>query len=298
MTAREIYSPEPARGWLPWGILAPFLCLVFVVAPAIGGSIVLEQFQLADAKGDPIGLVGLAAFLVFPFAAMAVAVVAWVLLVERRSLVTIGLGAVGAVKFVPGHLIGLATICSVVGAIWAAGGYEVGGFGKALAAQGAIASVALLLVSFVVQASAEEIVFRGWFLSALTRRLGIVVAMLLTSAVFSLVHYGPGQLWLVTLNTFLFSVFTCCWVLREGGIWGVMGWHVGWNWLSAVGFELPITGLDANVPALIVELTARGPDHLTGGAQGPEGSVFCTIFFVASSIALLGSRAGDARRAQ
>lgn len=34
------------------------------------------------------------------------------------------------------------------------------------------------------------------------------------------------------------------------------------------------------MPALTVSLAPTGPDYLTGGAQGPEGSIFCTLFFV------------------
>ena len=32
MTPVALYSPEPARGWLPWGALAPLLAMVFVVS--------------------------------------------------------------------------------------------------------------------------------------------------------------------------------------------------------------------------------------------------------------------------
>jgi hypothetical protein len=34
------------------------------------------------------------------------------------------------------------------------------------------------------------------------------------------------------------------------------------------------------VPALAVTLAPIGSDLLTGGAQGPEGSIMCTLFFV------------------
>jgi hypothetical protein len=85
----------------------------------------------------------------------------------------------------------------------------------------------------------------------------------------------------VVLSSFLFSVFACAWALRTGQIWGVMGWHAGWNWLLAVGFEVPVTGLNAGLPALLVQLVPRGPALLTGGSQGPEGSLWCSFFFAA-----------------
>ena len=106
-----------------------------------------------------------------------------------------------------------------------------------------------------------------------------MLAVVLVSLVFTLLHYSPHQPPLVMASTVLFSLFACAWVLRSGNLWGVMGWHAGWNWLLAVGFELPVTGLDAHLPALLVALRPQGGDALTGGTQGPEGSVLCVVFF-------------------
>ena len=288
MKATAIYSAEPAKGWLPWGALAPILGLVFVVAPLLGASLLLEHFALLDTKGDPVGLQGLCALLLFPFALIGLVVLAWVHFVERRSLATIGLGGVDRAKtFLGGHAIGLATSCAVVASIWIAGGYAAGGYGKAFGSASALRNIGFLLVCFAVQSSVEEIVFRGWLLSAMARKLPIGIAVGLTSILFALLHYDLGQPWLVTANILLFSTFTCCWALTTGNIWGAMGWHAGWNWLLATGFEVPVTGLDAKMPALLVQLTAKGPAFLTGGAQGPEGSLLCGLFFAGASAFLL-----------
>jgi uncharacterized protein len=61
-----------------------------------------------------------------------------------------------------------------------------------------------------------------------------------------------------------------------------MGWHAGWNWLLAVGFNLPLTGLDVGIPAFIATLEPNGAVWLTGGDQGPEGSVVTVGYFLAS----------------
>ena len=283
----SIFSTAPAKGWIVWGLAAPVLSLVLIVGASLPGDLVLEDLGLVDARGHPVSTDGLAAMLLLPFGLMGLAVLAWIHLVERRGLDTVGLGGTGkASKFAIGHAVGLLTISAIVAGIWACDGYEVGAWAKALSSGGVMASIGILLVCFAVQSSVEEFVFRGWLLSAIARRLNVALAVVLTSAVFSLLHYGPGQFWLVTLNVFLFSVFACAWALKVGSIWGVMGWHSGWNWLLAVGFELPVTGLDAGVPALLVELNHLGPDVLTGGAQGPEGSVVCT-FFLAGAIGWL-----------
>lgn len=288
MKSTSLYSSEAPRGWLPWGALAPFLCIVLVAVTDVAASVVLERFHLVTAKGDPIGVTGLLWFLLFGFSLMGLAFLGWVRFVERRSLATIGLvGSHRIRSFLAGHAIGLATISAVVAAIGMSGGFSAGAFGKALGSPTALLGIGALLVAFALQSSVEELVFRGWLLSVTARKLNVPIAVLLTSCVFTLLHFGPGQHWATTSSSFLFSTFACCWALRQGHIWGVMGWHAGWNWLLAVGFELPVTGLNAGLPALLVELTPRGTVLLTGGTQGPEGSLWCNVFFTAGIAFLL-----------
>jgi len=276
------YSDEPARGWLPWAALAPFLTIVFVLIPVLATEAPMEAMGLVDARGYPIGTRGLIAFLLPPFALTGLLVLGWVRFVERRPLTTIGLTRPGAARSFPlGLAIGAATIFAVVAASWIAGALDAAGYAPAFASPAALGNIAFLLLAFAVQSSVEEILFRGWLFSLVSRKFNVMTGVALTSIVFAFLHFGPGQPWLVTLNVILFSVFACCWALKSGNIWGVMGWHAGWNWLLATGFELPVTGLDAQLPALLVKLVPTGPAYLTGGAQGPEGSVFCTLFFLA-----------------
>lgn len=288
MKTTSLFSPEPAKGWIPWGALAPFLLIFFVAAPVLLTDEPFIQWGFVDDRGNPIGAFGLYAFLLIPFAMTGALVLAWVLFVERRPLRTIGLTpSGGAMSFARGLAIGFATIGAVVAAIWSAGGYQAHAFASALFAPGDLTSIGILFLCFVVQASVEEIIFRGWLMSAIARKFNVALAVILTCAVFTLLHYGRGQELLVTAGTFLFSAFACLWALKARNIWGVMGWHVGWNWLLATGFELPVTGFDAGVSALLVKLVPHGPDILTGGSQGPEGSVICVIFFVGAVATLL-----------
>lgn len=282
MTTRTVFSAEPHRGWLPWGLLAPFLCIFFVALTALGPEPLLERNGWVDAHGDPVGLTGWYAFLVIPFALNGLLILAWTLWVERRPLATIGLtGPAPGKTLLGGLLVGAATILAVVVAIGLAGGYSPGAVAPALASPAALTGIGLLLASFIIQAGVEEIVFRGWLLSAITRKLGLPIAVVLVSLVFTFLHYSPHQEARVMLSSFLFSAFACAWAIRAGNIWGVMGWHAGWNWLLGTGFELPVTGFQLGLPALLVKLVPQGPDALTGGAEGPEGSWLCSAFFVA-----------------
>ena len=287
MKPTTLFSPAPAKGWLPWGLLAPFLLLAFIVAPLFTTDEVLVSMGLLTPRGDPIGLPGLYAFLLVAFTVTGLLTFAWVLLIERRPLSSIGLTASGVAPFFRGFAIGIVTIGAIVAAIWATGGYQADGFGLAFANTEALTAIAILFACFMVQASVEEIIFRGWLMSVLARRFNVPAAVIVTSVVFMLLHYGPGTKAIAMASTFLFSLFACLWALKANNIWGVMGWHAGWNWLLATGFEVPVTGIDAHVPALVVKLIPRAGDLLTGGAQGPEASVICLAFFAGASALLL-----------
>lgn len=276
-----LYSTDPVRGWLPWGVLAVVLCLLFVVIPTVGVSELLLRFGLVDEGWQPVGLNGLFAFLLWPFAATGLLLLVWVRLVERRPLASIGLTPDGAgPRWLGGVAAGLITAFAVVMAIWMAGGYRADGWLLAWASPVALGGIGFLLLCFAVQAGVEEILFRGWLMSVLGRKFNTVLAVLITSVVFTALHYGRQTPWHESALIFLFSLFACCWALRAGNIWGVMGWHTGWNWLLAVGFAVPVTGLDAGLPALLVKLLPQGSPFLHGGAQGPEGSALCGLFFV------------------
>jgi len=110
---------------MPWGALAPFLCIVLVALPDVAATLLLRPFHLEDDKGNPVGVVGFCLFLLVTFTLMGLVFFCWVRLVERRPLATIGLAGSHRIRtFLGGLAIGIASICAVVAAIWMAGGFE------------------------------------------------------------------------------------------------------------------------------------------------------------------------------
>jgi len=281
----SLFAPQPARGWLPWIWLAPILLILFNAVPVVALDGWMQARGWSTPSGDPVGLAGLHALLWIGFAPTLLAVLAWVRFVERRSLASIGLvGAAPLNTFLRGLAIGMATVALVVFAIWAAGGMRAADAGPAWRSPASLLQIALLLPGFVFQSGVEELMFRGWLLSVVARKANVVLAVSLVSLTFALLHYGPHQPPLVVAGSLLFSLFACTWALRTGNVWGVMGWHAGWNWLLATGFELPVTGIDAHLPGLLVALRPQGVDALTGGAEGPEGSAVCSAFFIVAIV--------------
>src|ERR1700742_4953756 len=91
LRSQDLYPAAPARGWIPWGALAPFLLLVFVVGTAVVGGGVISKFLNMDAKGNPVDAPALLAFTLVPFGFLALVLLAWVRFVERRTLEGLGL---------------------------------------------------------------------------------------------------------------------------------------------------------------------------------------------------------------
>ena len=78
---------------------------------------------------------------------------------------------------------------AIVGGIWIAGGFHMAAFGPAFYLPISLGSIAILLVCFALQSSMEELLFRGWMLSAITAKFGVVFAVVLSSLVFNLLHF-------------------------------------------------------------------------------------------------------------
>src|SRR5262249_24631227 len=182
MSPRSIYATDAARAWRPWGALVPVLGIVLVELPTAGVSYALARVHLLQPGDGPVGLGGWVAFLLLPFSALALVLLAWVRFVEKRSLASIGLGGIGGLgglgglrglggvspmrTFLRGHLVGVAMVTAIVAGIWAAGAFHAGAWGRAFDSPAALGGITVLLLCFAVQSSVEEIVFRGWMLSA------------------------------------------------------------------------------------------------------------------------------------
>ena len=290
--ANTIYEPSPHGGWLAWVWLAPIICILLVGVSSVPVDLLMERLGLVNVRGDPQTAPAFCLVLLLPFAAMALATYAWTHFVERRGLATLGLTGSGRLrKFLGGMVIGISMMGLAISSIWLIGGYRAEAQFPAFASASCLFWIAILLPCFAFQSSVEEFIFRGWLLSSVARRRNVVAGVIATSIAFTFLHYSPHQPVRVIGLSFLFSVFACAWARRANSIWGVMGWHTGWNWFAGVGFGVPITGLDVHLPALLETLVPVGPDYLTGGYDGPEGSVVTLTLLAIASLLVFALRA-------
>ncbi|MFP3941351.1 MAG: CPBP family intramembrane glutamic endopeptidase [Thermoanaerobaculia bacterium] len=143
---------------------------------------------------------------------------------------------------------------------------------------GAAAVTAFHLLGFLVQGGVEEWVFRGYAFHALRERWSWASAAGATSLFFAVLHglnpsVGPAGL----LNTFLLGLLLAAAVELTGSLLAVTVLHGWWNFLLAVVLSVPVSGAEF---FHLLDLELGGPDRLTGGAFGPEGSWALTVLLV------------------
>ncbi len=139
---------------------------------------------------------------------------------------------------------------------------------------------------FTLPAAAEEALMRGYLFQALVEAWGGLWGLGITSFLFALLHLGnPNTSWIGLANIVVAGLFLGVVYLKTASLWWATGAHLGWNWSHGFLSDLPVSGLEI-VDAPLLEPVIRGPDWLTGGSFGPEGSVLATLILGLSAVAI------------
>ncbi len=266
------YGPNGLRaGWR----LLVFLAILSVLFSAT--ALVLRIFRLAPFRGEitPGATVfgeGLPLLLVL--------LSSWIMAkMERRTLGDYGLPlrqAFGA-KFWVGGVIGFLAMSSLLGAIRVAGAFHLDG----LALHGAaLWKYAFLWAAvFLIVGLFEEFFFRGYTLFTLTTGIGFWPAALLLSAAFGYVHHGnSGETWVGAFNAGLVGLLFCLLLRRTGDLWMAIGFHAAWDWGETYFYGVADSGQAA--VGHLFNASFAGPQWITGGTVGPEGSYFCVALLI------------------
>jgi membrane protease YdiL (CAAX protease family) len=266
---------------IPLSLLIPFLAgfgaiPVYILMIALYG---LSE-TVMTLEGMPPILSGfwMALQLVASFSLIYVFVGLWLRFFEKRPFWTLGYEIRDALKqYGRGFLIGAVMFSGAVGILGAFGALSFEQGDPANQGLAALGGVLIVLIGWVVQGGGEEVVMRGWVLPVLGARYRPWVGLLVSSLLFAGLHaLNPGLSALALFNLTLFGVFAGLYALREGSLWGISALHTVWNWVQGNFFGLDVSGMGVGGGTLL-NLTASGPDWLTGGAFGPEGGVAVTV---------------------
>ncbi|MEV0745358.1 CPBP family intramembrane metalloprotease [Streptomyces sp. NBC_00184] len=206
-------------------------------------------------------------------AVLAVPVYRWVVGRTERRPVT-ELAREGAVSGIGrGVLIGVALFGAVIANIALLGHYEVDGLGTVTGAIGLIGFMAAAAVT-------EELLFRGVLFRLVEERTGTWIALTLTGALFGLAHlFNPdADLWGAVAIAIEAGGMLAAAYAATRTLWLPIGVHFGWNFAASGIFSTEVSGNDTQQGLL--DAVTSGPKLITGGAFGPEGSVYSVAFGV------------------
>lgn len=146
---------------------------------------------------------------------------------------------------------------------------------------GIVWGLVFLLVGFF-----EEFGFRGYFLHTLADGIGFWPAAIIQAVLFGYVHMGNGgETKIGVIAAGMFALFAAATLWKTGNLWLAVGAHAGWDWGQSYFFGVNDSGFQA--PGHLLNPSTHGPDWLSGGSVGPEGSMVALVLWVLMFAAFL-----------
>lgn len=213
----------------------------------------------------------------FKVAVLTIAYCYYVKKIEQRRVTELALP--GAMKETLQGF-GLATLLIAVPVVllWVGGCFTVQGIALHF-------SLLHLWVGFFSVAVLEELIFRAILFRLLERSLGTWLAILVSSALFSAVHWlNPHADVLSTIQLLVLGLMFISAFLYTRRLWLCVGLHWGWNYAQGGLFSSPVSGQKAEG---LLQSTMTGPAWLTGGDFGIEASVLASCGALICTVLLL-----------
>jgi uncharacterized protein len=192
---------------------------------------------------------------------------------EHRPVGAYGLplSANWAIRFAQGCVFGLCEISALIALIAIFRGYSFGSL--AIHDLGILRWAAEWAVIFLTVGLFEEFAFRGYTLHTLAQGVGFWPAAILLALYFGFEHsHNPGESLAGEAGVALIALLFAFTLRRTGTLWLAVGWHAAFDFGETFLYSVPDSG--AVFPGHLSNASLHGPDWLTGGATGPEGSVF------------------------
>lgn len=137
----------------------------------------------------------------------------------------------------------------------------------------------------VMVAFFEEILFRAIVFRLLEKSWGTTIAMLASTLLFILAHLpNEGFSVLAAVMTGVASAALAGAWLVTRRLWLPIGMHFAWNYLFDAFLSVPVSGHAARG---WVQVQASGPEWLSGGAYGIEGSVVTLMAWGTAAVVLM-----------
>jgi hypothetical protein len=225
--------------------------------------------------------------------------VTWIMSkIERRPLSVYGLGVSRELpQFFAGWAWGVTCLSLLVLTLWKTGLLVIDSrllFGSDILRYGTI-----WLLSFLQVGLFEEYVTRGYVQFTLTHGLAGIYHWAFktrhspalgfwTAAVIFSIRFGlrrsrnPGESPIGLLSAGLAAMVFCLSLWRTGSLWWAVGFHAAWDWAQSFLYGVADSGI--MVQHHLLATHPVGKSILSGGATGPEGSIFVVAILALISL--------------
>ena len=218
----------------------------------------------------------------FSFVIILFLFIFWVKVIEKNALSSLGFVKRNWLKYLGWGIMFSLVQMGVIALI-----YQISGIGSFELNELSLEPILFILGLFpfwLLQGGTEEVATRGWLLTRIAARTNLPLAIAISSSLFGILHMGnAGVTFLSVLNIVLDGVLAGLLLVYTDSIWLVVAQHGTWNYVQGnlLGFQVSGTGADASIFSFSM---GSGPDWLTGGAFGAEGSIITTLVLLLSLV--------------
>ena len=218
----------------------------------------------------------------FSFVIILFLFIFWVKVIEKNALSSLGFVKRNWLKYLGWGIMFSLVQMGVIALV-----YQVSGIGSFVLNELSLEPLLFILGLFpfwLLQGGTEEVATRGWLLTRIAARTNLPLAIVISSSLFGILHMGnAGVTFLSVLNIILDGVLAGLLFIYTDSIWLVVAQHGTWNYVQGnlLGFQVSGTGADASIFSFTM---GDGPDWLTGGAFGAEGSIITTLVLLLSLV--------------
>jgi len=290
-SSRIFFGPCGLRAG--WGILIA-IALFFVFFTGTG--FLLKATHLVPPHAMERNPGPFPVFITETIAFLVTALVTWIMaMIERRPLSVYGLGGTHKLRYLlVGTIAGLLGISLLIFLLLKAGLLIIDR--RLLFGSDAFRYALLWIPGFLAIGLFEEYFFRGYLQYTLARGIaglaprlsgrinpqtfGFWIAALFVSFGFGAVHgSNPGESPIGLFCAAFASLVFCFSLWRTGSLWWAIGLHAAWDYGQSFLYGVGDSG--AFFSPRMFETHPVGQPLLSGGATGPEGSIFSLLVLVA-----------------
>ena len=137
---------------------------------------------------------------------------------------------------------------------------------------------------FTIGSLNEEIMIRGYILTNFCDSMNKYIALIVSSLLFAIMHLANANVTVLSfVNIFLAGTLLGIYYIHKRNLWFPISLHFSWNFFQGPIFGFEVSGVD--ITGVIIQ-DIQGPDLITGGTFGFEGSIIATLLMVISIVLL------------